>query len=88
MAISILGVFLSGFDTNMYIMLLARAIQVIGMSMLPIAYSIVSDEFPRDKIAIGQEVITSMFASGAVIGLAIGRIIIQNYGWRSTFFTT
>jgi len=28
-----------------------------------------------------------MFASGAVIGLAIGGLIIQNYGWRATFFT-
>jgi MFS family permease len=28
-----------------------------------------------------------MFASGAVIGLAVGGIIIENYGWRTTFFT-
>jgi MFS family permease len=28
-----------------------------------------------------------MFASGAVIGLAVGGIIVQNYGWHTTFFT-
>ena len=55
--------------------------------MFPIAFGIVRDVFPREKISIGQGVITSMFASGAVIGLAVGGIIIQNYGWRSTFFT-
>ena len=63
-------------------MLVARAIQGIGMSMFPIAFGIVRDVFPREKISIGQGVITSMFASGAVIGLAVGGIIIQNYGWR------
>ena len=87
MVIYAVGVSLSGFATNIYFMLIARAIQGIGMSMFPIAFGIVRDLFPREKISIGQGVITSMFASGAVIGLAVGGIIIQNYGWRTTFFT-
>jgi MFS family permease len=28
-----------------------------------------------------------MFASGAVIGLTVGAIIVQDYGWQNTFFT-
>jgi MFS family permease len=47
----------------------------------------VRDQFPREKVSIAQGVITSMFATGAVIGLSIGGIIIQNFGWRMTFFT-
>ena len=57
------------------------------MAMFPIAFSMVRDQFPRDKVSIAQGVITSMFATGAVIGLSIGGIIIQNFGWRMTFFT-
>jgi MFS family permease len=87
MVIYAAGVSLSGFATNIYFMLAARAIQGIGMSMFPIAFSIVRDQFPREKMSIGQGIITSMFASGAVIGLAVGGIIIQHYGWRMTFFT-
>jgi MFS family permease len=87
MVIYAVGVSLSGIATNIYFMLMARAIQGIGMSMFPIAFGIVRDVFPREKISIGQGVITSMFASGAVIGLAVGGVIIQNYGWRTTFFT-
>src|ERR671930_378127 len=87
MVIYAVGVCLSGFSSNIYFMLMARAIQGIGMSMFPIAFGIVRDKFPREKISIGQGVITSMFASGAVIGLAVGGIIIENYGWRTTFFT-
>ena len=87
MVIYAAGVSLSGFATNIYFMLVARAIQGIGMSMFPIAFSIVRDQFPREKMSIGQGIITSMFASGAVIGLAVGGIIIQQYGWRMTFFT-
>ncbi|HZA07227.1 MAG TPA: MFS transporter, partial [Nitrososphaeraceae archaeon] len=87
MAIYAVGVSLSGFAANIYFLLIARAIQGIGMAMFAIAFGIVRDQFPREKISIGQGVITSMFASGAVIGLALGGIIVQNYGWRTTFFT-
>jgi hypothetical protein len=38
------------------------------------------DNFPREKLSIGQWVISSMFASVAVIGLSIGGAIIKHYG--------
>jgi MFS family permease len=87
MVIYAIGVSMAGFASNIYFMIFARVIQGIGMSMFPIAFSIIRDQFPREKISIGQGVISSMFASGAVIGLTIGGIIVQNYGWQSTFFT-
>ena len=87
MVVYAIGVSLSGFASNITFLLIARAIQGVGMSMFPIAFSIVRDQFPREKMSIGQGIITSMFASGAVIGLTVGGIIVQNYGWRTTFFT-
>ncbi|MGC1927703.1 MAG: MFS transporter, partial [Candidatus Nitrosopolaris sp.] len=87
MAIYTIGVSTAGFANSIYFMLVARAIQGIGMSMFPIAFSIIRDQFPREKISIGQGIITSMFASGAVIGLSVGGTIIQHFGWQATFFT-
>ena len=87
MVIYAIGVSMAGFASDIYFMIFARAIQGIGMSMFPIAFGIIRDQFPREKISIGQGVITSMFASGAVIGLTVGAIIVQDYGWQNTFFT-
>ena len=87
MVIYAVGVSLAGFATDIYFMIFARAIQGIGMSMFPIAFGMIRDQFPREKISIGQGVITSMFASGAVIGLTVGGIIVEDYGWQYTFFT-
>jgi MFS family permease len=87
MVIYAIGVSLAGFASDIYFMIFARVIQGIGMSMFPIAFGMIRDQFPREKISIGQGVITSMFASGAVLGLTVGGIIVQDYGWRSTFFT-
>jgi MFS family permease len=87
MIIYAVGVFIGGFATNIYFLLSIRAIQGIGMSMFPIAFGIIRDQFPREKISIGQGVISSMFAAGAAIGLSIGAFIIQFFGWHATFFT-
>ena len=81
------GVSIAGFSTNIDFMLIARGFQGVGLSMFPIAFSIVRAQFPRQKMAIGQGIITSMYGGGAVIGLLIGGIIIQHYSWHSTFFT-
>ena len=87
MVIYAIGVSMAGFASDIYFMIFARAIQGVGMSMFPIAFGMIRDQFPREKISIGQGVITSMFASGAVIGLTVGGIIVQDYGWQTTFFT-
>ena len=87
MAIYVIGVSLGGFVTNIYEMLLVRIIQGIGMSMFPIAFGIIRELFPRNKLAIGQGIISSMFATGAVIGLVSGGHLIQNFGWQSTFYS-
>ena len=81
------GVSVAGFSTNIDFMLLARGFQGVGLSMFPIAFSIVRAQFPREKIAIGQGIITSMYGGGAVIGLGIGGTIIQHYSWHATFLT-
>ncbi len=81
------GVSLGGFTTNIYEMLAIRAVQGIGMSMFPIAFGMIREKFPRSKLAIGQGIITSMFASGAVIGLLAGGHLIEAFGWQATFFS-
>ncbi len=81
------GVAAGGFANDIYYMLVVRGVQGIGMSMFPIAFGIIRDQFPRSKLAIGQGIISSMFATGAVLGLLLGAHIIQNYGWHATFFS-
>jgi len=87
MGVYAVGVSLGGFATDIYQMLAIRILQGIGMSMFPIAFGIIRELFPRSKMAIGQGVITSMFATGAVIGLVAGGHLIQTYGWNATFFS-
>lgn len=85
--IYIIGITLGGISSNITFLIIARVIQGIGISMFPIAFGIIRDQFPIDKLAIGVGVFSSMFAAGSVVGLALGANIIENFGWRTTFFT-
>ena len=85
--IYIVGIAIGGLSTNIYTLILARIIQGIGISMFPIAFGIIRDQFPMSKIAIGVGIFSSMFAAGSVVGMAIGGTIVQNFGWQATFFT-
>ena len=87
MAIYTVGVTLGGFANDFLTMIIARTIQGIGLGMFPIAFSIIRDQFPRERISITTGIITSMFAAGSVIGLSVGGLIIHEFGWKMTFFT-
>src|SRR5437899_2701398 len=56
-------------------------------SVFPIASGIIRDQLPKDKLAIGVGVFSSMFAAGSVVGLAVGGSIINNFGWHATFLS-
>src|SRR5919107_240704 len=87
MLIYLIGIFLGALSSNITILILSRIIQGIGISMFPIAFGIVRDQFPPEKLAIGVGTFSAMFAAGSVVGLAIGGSIIQSFGWRMTFLS-
>jgi len=85
--IYIIGILAGGLSTSISFLLIARVIQGIGISIFPIAFGIIRDQLPKEKLAIGVGVVSSMFAAGSVVGLALGGSIINNFGWRATFLS-
>jgi MFS family permease len=81
------GILGGGFANSFYSMIFARIAQGVGISMFPIAFGIVRDIFPREKLAIAQGIFTSTFFGGSVVGLIVGARIISSYGWHATFFS-
>ena len=87
MGVYAVGVALGGLTTDFYSFIIARGMQGVGMSMFPIAFSVIREQFPKSRLAIGQGIITSMFASGSILGLLIGATISEYSGWRTTFLS-
>ena len=84
-SVYILGLLLGAIATNFLSLVTARVIQGIGISMFPIAFSILRDKFPPEKLAIAQGIFSSTLSGGAVIGLITGGTIVDSFGWRGTF---
>ena len=81
------GILAGGFANSLPFLLAARIAQGVGISMFPIAFGIVRDIFPIQKLGVAQGIFTSTFFGGSVIGLIAGAKIISDYGWHATFFS-
>ena len=87
MGIYTAGTLLGGISSDIVLMILSRIIQGLGLAMFPVAFGIIREKFPEEKLAIGQGIFTAVFSGGAIIGLGIGASIVEYLGWRMTFFT-
>jgi MFS family permease len=85
--IYIIGISAGGLSSNITFLVIARVIQGIGISMFPIAFGIIRDQLPKEKLAVGVGVFSSMFAAGSVVGLAVGGTVVKNFGWHATFLS-
>lgn len=87
LAVYTLGVISTGFAPTFHVLLLARALQGIGMAIFPLGFTIVREEFPPRMVPQVQGMISAMFGVGIVIALPLGSYIAENYGWEWTYHT-
>lgn len=87
MAIYTAGALVTGYAPSFEILLIARAVQGAGIAMMPLAFSLVREEFPPNMIPQIQGVISAMFGVGILISLPLGGYISQNHGWQATYHT-
>ena len=85
MSLYTLGVIANGFAWNIQSLLVFRALQGLGMGMFPLAWGLIRDEFPPEKVAMSTGIISAMFGVGTAIGLVVGAWICENFGWRMTY---
>ncbi len=87
LTIYIMGIIGGSLSHDFFWLIVFRIIQGIGMSMFPLVFAIIQTQFPKDKIAVGQGTLASMFAFGGVLGLMVGGNITHNFGWHMTFLS-
>ncbi|MGI8666474.1 MAG: MFS transporter [Jatrophihabitans sp.] len=77
------GSILAAVATSTSVMILARAIQGVGGGVIPLAFGIIRDEFPREKVPGAVGVIAALLAVGGGFGLALAGPIVNvlDYHW-------
>lgn len=72
---------------QIYLLIAVRAVQGVGMAMFPLAFSMIPETFPAQRVGPAQGAVAAMFALGAAIGLALGGWVAQSFGWQFTYHT-
>ncbi|MCI4317113.1 MAG: MFS transporter [Thermoplasmata archaeon] len=72
---------------EIYLLIAVRGVQGVGMSMFPLAFAMIGETFPPERVAGAQGAIAAMFAGGAALGLFGGAYLTQNFGWQVTYHT-
>ena len=81
------AVSVTGFSPNFTFMVISRAVQGIGLTIMPLGMAIVREEFPRNMVPKAQALISGMFGVGFAVSLPLGSFISDYYGWRMTYHT-
>jgi MFS family permease len=70
-------------STSLGVMVVGRVIQGAGGGIFPLAFGIVRDEFPRERVAGSIGLLSSILGVGGGIGIVLGGLIIEhlNYHW-------
>jgi EmrB/QacA subfamily drug resistance transporter len=77
------GSLISALAGSISVMIVGRVIQGVGGGVLPLAFGIIRDEFPRERVAGAVGVIAALAAAGAGVGIVLAGPIVDalNYHW-------
>jgi MFS family permease len=85
---SILGSALGAVTTAIPLLVTARALQGVGMALIPVGIAIMRDELPRERLPLGVALMSATLAVGAGIGLPVSGVISEQLDWHATFVVT
>src|SRR3954465_5440991 len=80
------GSLLAALATNVTLMIVARVIQGIGGGVLPLAFGIIRDEFPRAKVAGAVGTISALIAVGGGAGPVLAGPIVDAFDYHWLFW--
>ena len=88
LAVSVLGSLLGGLSQVLPLLIAARALQGVGMALVPVGIAIMRDELPRDRVPLGVAMMSATLAIGAGVGLPLSGVISQHLDWHACFWLT
>ncbi len=81
-----LGTLLSALATSLPVMLAGRAIQGTGGAVFPLAFGIIRDEFPRDRVSTGVGIMSAILGIGAGGGIVLAGPIVEHLSYHWLFW--
>jgi MFS family permease len=81
-----LGTLLAAVSSSLGVIILARFIQGASGGIFPLAFGIVRDEFPREKVAGSIGLLSAILGVGAGIGIVLSGVIVEHLDYHWLFW--
>jgi EmrB/QacA subfamily drug resistance transporter len=81
-----LGSLIAALSSSLGLLVAGRAVQGAGGAVFPLAFGIIRDEFPRDRVATGIGLISATFGIGGSAGLVLSGVIVDHLSYRWIFW--
>jgi EmrB/QacA subfamily drug resistance transporter len=80
------GTLLAAVSNSLGVVIVARVIQGAGGGIFPLAFSIIRDEFPPERVAGSIGLVSSILGIGGGGGLVVGGLIVEHLNWHWLFW--
>ena len=81
-----LGTLLGALAGSLAVMIVARTIQGLGGAVFPLAFGIIRDEFPRERVAGAIALISGLLGIGGGLGIVLAGPILQHIDYHWLFW--
>ena len=62
-----------------------RIVQGVGAAVFPLAFAIIRDEFPPERVGFAIGTVSSAFGLGGGVGLVLGGVMLEHLSWHWLF---
>lgn len=80
------GTALAAVASSIGVLIVARVIQGAGGGIFPLAFGIIRDEFPREKVAGSIGLMSALFGIGGGLGIVLAGVIVDNLSYHWLFW--
>ena len=80
------GSLVAALSHSIGMLIAGRVIQGVGGAVFPLAFGIIRDEFPPERVATGIGLISATFGIGGGLGLVLSGVIVDNLSYEWLFW--
>lgn len=88
LAVMVIGSGIGAVSMSLPLILTARAMQGVGLALIPVGIAIMRDELPRERVPLGVALMSASLAIGSGAGLPLSGLISSHLDWHAIFWVT